>query len=254
MHRHDLLILSSSRAPSPLAGEGGRRRRGRGCARPGAREGLTRTPRARTISRGPSRVPIGPRGRARSGGRGILGAEIVAGRRADRAATRAAAMRSGPSMAAISCSTRRQLKRSGGPSGISAIASIGSGPLEQAKRPRRRACAQTAPSPLLPSSRALRPSVAGARRRPIPADAHRRAPAASPRGRRAARSTGRGGRRDARPLGLVRAFESACEGASGSATRQERRMQVDAIAGVEFVFARARRGVRRTAARSRALR
>ena len=44
------------------------------------------------------------------------------------------AMRSGPSTRATSCGTRRQRKRTGGPSGTSAIASIGFGPLEQADR------------------------------------------------------------------------------------------------------------------------
>ena len=56
----------------------------------------------------------------------ILGAEIIAGRRI-LPPPPFGGDASGPSMAAISCRMRRHLKRSGGPSGISAIASINSG-------------------------------------------------------------------------------------------------------------------------------
>ena len=49
-------------------------------------------------------------------------------------------MRSGPSAAITSCKARRHRKRSGGPSGTSAKASIGSGRVQQPKRARWELC------------------------------------------------------------------------------------------------------------------
>jgi len=125
----------------------------------------------------------------------ILGAEIIAGQRV-RASPPFGGDALGPSMAAISCRTRRHLKRNGGPSGISAIASINSG------RSNRRSgrVGGDAFGWLSVSDRAglagfcasIRRALARRerRRRRIPEYAYRWAPTASRGARRAARSIG----------------------------------------------------------------
>ena len=130
-------------------------------------------------------------------------------------------MRSGPSMAATLCRTRRQRKRKGGPSGTSARASIGSG---WAKRRNGRAGAPLDRLGLSPRA-ALPPSggrgrlgLFGQMRLDELATRHRAGP--EPR----AQSVEKLGERKG-ALGLVRALDSASEGASGSALRQARRMR-----------------------------
>ncbi len=137
------------------------------------------------------------------------------------------AMRSGPSMAATSCSTRRQRKRNGGPSGTSASASIGSGRTKSRKRPRvgasRRARRRLRRLVLALARSRPRDRRASATPRPVRADALRRA---------SRRVTARGAEPRAQPveeigeragaLGLVRALNLALAKARAARPRDRR--------------------------------
>ena len=134
------------------------------------------------------------------------------------------AMRSGPSARATSCTTRRQRKRSGGPSGTSASTSTGSGPREEAERPvgRRSRAALRRQRPgrrRLPGGRSKRPS-GRARGRRARGYACRRGSKRVMRPARAARRAGRRGARGRRSPPPRRQGRSAPRQAARRGARQ----------------------------------
>ena len=148
-------------------------------------------------------------------------------------------MRSGPSIAATSCRTRRQRKRNGGPSGTSATASIGSG---RTKSRKGRAGAPAAIASPRPSPRVrASPSVAGAAASACSgrcasielAPRHRARP--EPR----AQAVDEVGERT-RPLGLMRAVELDLRRRERLGRKAREAHEIDAEAGVDRVFLRAR--------------
>ena len=132
-------------------------------------------------------------------------------------------MRSGPSIAATSCSTRRQRKRSGGPSGISASVSIGSG--RSNSRSGRLGASARRVDRALPPARAS-PLTPGADERVF---GNMRVDERLAASRGSAQSRAQpieqiGELATARSASRARSH-SRCEGSSGSAARHERRIR-----------------------------
>ena len=149
-------------------------------------------------------------------------------------------MRSGPSMAATSCRTRRQRKRSGGPSGTSASASIGSGRAKSLQRPRRRRALRddrlvslSAEARLAERRRGRRLGLFGQMRFDQRAPRHRARPEPG------AQAVDEIGER-AGPLGLVRPLELGLRGRERLGRKTREAHEVDAEAGVDRVLLRAR--------------
>ena len=150
-------------------------------------------------------------------------------------------------MAAISCRTRRHLKRSGGPSGNFGDRLDQLRPFEQTNGPRRRRPALVAGSSARMRraraglARGARPRLCarrGRRRPKIPGYAHRPAPAASRGGRRAARSSWSTRSARSRSGSPSRACSSVfLRGGERLGGETGEAHKVDAIAGVELVFA-----------------